>query len=316
RAAADAAGLDAAAAQAAADDAAATYETRLAQQQVEQRSTTAGSGPGGTGTANDTHRYWSCLTSVDSALGSPAMCMEGFTAFGEVMLNPAKCDTPAARDSLGCQMYDEFQQFVGDNGDLMWDVAQLALGLCGLIPGVGEVCDGLDMAVSAYRGDWGGAALSLFAMVPAVGAGVGIAKVTKQVDRLRGSIDEILDALDTRAAQNLVARNPRDMAVNPKAPDALSLKRPIGSSATQNQALQDRIDELNALGARDMRVNQQQVALNDVRVGINRPDLQYTLDGRRHYEEYDTNASNRGPEHEARILSNDPDGVVTLHTVD
>ena len=192
---ANAAGQDAADANSAAQEASASYVARVNQQQVADRDTTPGSGPNGTSTANDTHRYWNCLTSIDVALGSPDVCVDGFKAFGEVMLNPAKCDLPSSRDSLGCQMYSQFKQFVDDSSDLMWDVAQLALGLCGLIPGVGEVCDGLDMAISAYRGDWGGAGLSLLAMVPAVGAAAGTAKVARLTDRLRASIKLIQDGL-------------------------------------------------------------------------------------------------------------------------
>jgi hypothetical protein len=52
-----------------------------------------------------------------------------------------------------------------------------------------------------------------------------------------------------------------------------------------------------------------------VRVGVNRPDLQYTLNGQRYYEEFDVPSSTRGPAHEARILSNDPSGIVNLFTV-
>jgi hypothetical protein len=52
------------------------------------------------------------------------------------------------------------------------------------------------------------------------------------------------------------------------------------------------------------------------RVGTNRPDLQYTLKGKRVYVEYDAPASNRGLLHKARITANDPtNGTVILHTV-
>lgn len=72
------------------------------------------------------------------------------------------------------------------------------------------------------------------------------------------------------------------------------------------------IEELTARGAQDIRVNQQQINAAGERVGTNRPDLQYTLDGRRHYVEYDSPSSTRGPAHKDRILANDPEGNVTL----
>jgi hypothetical protein len=76
----------------------------------------------------------------------------------------------------------------------------------------------------------------------------------------------------------------------------------------------DHIGGLRRKGASDFRVNQQQVDINGVRVGTNRPDLQYTLNGRRYYEEFDIPSSTRGPAHELRILSNDPNSTVNLFT--
>ncbi|WP_040493076.1 DUF6531 domain-containing protein [Ilumatobacter nonamiensis] len=112
------------------------------------------------------------------------------------------------------------------------------------------------------------------------------------------------------------SRLPQDLAVNPTAPEPLPTNRPIGQSPTQNQHLQDRIGQLRAAGADDIRVNQQQVDIDGVRVGINRPDLQYTQGGVRRYEEFDTGASRRGPGHQERIEANDPNGTVELFTVD
>lgn len=111
------------------------------------------------------------------------------------------------------------------------------------------------------------------------------------------------------------ARLAQDVAVSPSAPRALPLNRPVGASPSQNQFVQSRIAGLQEQGATAFRVNQQQVNINGVRVGINRPDLQYTLNGRRFYEEFDTVLSNRGPGHAARISANDPFGFINLFTV-
>jgi RHS repeat-associated protein len=111
------------------------------------------------------------------------------------------------------------------------------------------------------------------------------------------------------------ARLDRDRDVNPNAPDPKDRDRPIGLSPTQNDALQRRIDELEAQGARDFRVNQQQVDINGRRVGLNRPDLQYTLGRKRHYEEFERTKPGRWPEHRDRIKANDPKGKVKVHFV-
>lgn len=58
-----------------------------------------------------------------------------------------------------------------------------------------------------------------------------------------------------------------------------------------------------------------QVDALDQRVGINRPDLQYTLNGRRHYVEYEGPGNPRGAAHRARILANDPNAAFDLRIV-
>ena len=45
------------------------------------------------------------------------------------------------------------------------------------------------------------------------------------------------------------------------------------------------------------------------------PSQQYTLNGRRHYVEYEGLANPRGAAHEARILANDPNAGFTLRLV-
>lgn len=91
------------------------------------------------------------------------------------------------------------------------------------------------------------------------------------------------------------------------------MDRPISSSLSQNAQLQADIKYLDSIGATNIRVNQQQVtAENARRVGINRPDLQFDYNGRRYQVEYDIPASGRGPGHQSRIKSNDPDADIIL----
>lgn len=82
-------------------------------------------------------------------------------------------------------------------------------------------------------------------------------------------------------------RRPQDARVNPKAPPARTNSR-ISNSRAQNNELQRDIKSATQQRATDIRVNQQQVDASGRRVGINRPDLQYTRkDGTRVYTEYD-----------------------------
>jgi hypothetical protein len=108
-------------------------------------------------------------------------------------------------------------------------------------------------------------------------------------------------------------RLPQDVAVGPKVPRGRETHRPIGSSPTQNAQLQADIRYLRNMGAENIRVNQQQVAARDSqRVGTNRPDLQFDYNGRRYHVEYDTPTSGRGPGHQSRISSNDPNTETIL----
>jgi hypothetical protein len=109
------------------------------------------------------------------------------------------------------------------------------------------------------------------------------------------------------------SRLPQDVAVKPRVPDVLPTNRPIGSSATQNAQVQADIQYLESIGARNIRVNQQQSTVeNGQRVGINRPDLQFDHNGRRYHVEYDTPTSGRGTAHQSRATSNDPNSETIL----
>ena len=114
-------------------------------------------------------------------------------------------------------------------------------------------------------------------------------------------------------------RLPRDVKLGDSKPAPKALPtagRKIGKSENQNKAVQDMAKELKAKGATDIRIDQQQVNAEGKHVGVNRPDLQYTLDGKRHYVEWDTKSSSRGELHEYRTLANDPKGEVKLIEMD
>ncbi|HFC8495734.1 TPA: hypothetical protein ACFP3Z_002164, partial [Neisseria subflava] len=116
-----------------------------------------------------------------------------------------------------------------------------------------------------------------------------------------------------------VNRLPQDINVKPTPPSPLNDSgRTIGKSKSQNQIMQDDVAYLRSMGVKDIRINQQQVNNQMCRVGICRPDVQATLrdSNKRIYIEYDRASSNRGAGHASRALSNDPDAIVILRTVD
>ncbi|MFY0571480.1 hypothetical protein ACN28E_47675 [Archangium lansingense] len=108
-------------------------------------------------------------------------------------------------------------------------------------------------------------------------------------------------------------RLPQDVAVSPKVPKERLTSRPIGRSPTQNAQVQADIEYLRNIGAENIRINQQQLTAENVqRVGANRPDLQFDYNGRRYHVEYDIPASGRGPGHQERTMSNDPNAETIL----
>lgn len=117
------------------------------------------------------------------------------------------------------------------------------------------------------------------------------------------------------ATTALPRRLVRDIDVNPNPPRALSTERPIGRSHYQNRLAQERIAGVEQQGGGRIRVDQQQVDAAGQRVGINRPDIQYTdATGRRIYIEYDIAPATRAVSHARRLLANDPRATVYLYT--
>jgi hypothetical protein len=112
------------------------------------------------------------------------------------------------------------------------------------------------------------------------------------------------------------ARLPQDVNVNPNSPGVLPTSgRSIGR-ASHNAAVANDVAAARAAGATDIRVNQQQVNAAGQRVGVNRPDLQYTLpNGERVYIEYEGVGNPRGAAHTTRITANDPSAQVTVKIV-
>jgi hypothetical protein len=91
----------------------------------------------------------------------------------------------------------------------------------------------------------------------------------------------------------------------------------ISKSEGQMKALNATLRELyqkvlDGDRVRDVRINQRQVNIDGEVRGMNRPDLQYTLNGKRYYVEWDrphcsgASGSVRGNDHRTRLAINDP----------
>jgi hypothetical protein len=131
----------------------------------------------------------------------------------------------------------------------------------------------------------------------------------------------VTDDLTDLGISNLTTSNgtltrlAQDVNVDPNPPAVMQTAgRRIGPSATQNADCDAEEQAAIALGATDIRKNQQQVNYFGVRVGTNRPDLSYSLNGQRFYFEWDSDP-NSGLNHLVRIMSNDPNGIVIRKTM-
>ena len=93
--------------------------------------------------------------------------------------------------------------------------------------------------------------------------------------------------------------------------------RKVGRTKSQNDDLEAYVEYLKEKGAKDFLVDQQQVDFKGNKVGINRPDLQFTLGDKRYYVEWDRTTSGREIGHAERIAANDPaHGGIELRIVD
>ncbi|WP_199731966.1 VWA domain-containing protein [Cellulomonas triticagri] len=196
-----------------------------------------------------------------------------------------------------------------------------------------------DLVYDSWKGRWGDAAWAAVAFVPLAGDAVRTvqettkfaAKSARAGQAAIAVVARVLpdDQLDSvrRFVASSVDRLARDVAAGgrtatspnyvPGSGWAGGRARAIGRDAAQNADLASKLRELDDLAASgrsvsDVRVNQTQVDAAGRVVGINRPDLQYTLDGKRYYVEWDrplcadASSSQRGAAHGQRILNNDP----------
>jgi hypothetical protein len=73
------------------------------------------------------------------------------------------------------------------------DALQMLLDVIGLVPGFGAPADILNAIISGARGDWLGAALSLFGAVPVAGEAATAAKIAKNSEKYAAAVAKVAD---------------------------------------------------------------------------------------------------------------------------
>jgi len=200
----------------------------------------------------------------------------------------------------------------------VWDLGKAALDC---FPCIGKMADLLEYAVDnpddflsgVWHGIWDPIATDWNNGNYGEAIGRGTIDVASLILGGKG-LNKIKDAVRAGKAAEAAApvRLARDIAIertHPR-PTKASTASTIGRSPTQHAALWRDIRDAQRRGATAIRVNPQQVNAARVRVGWNRPDLQYTINGVRYYIEYETEWPGRWPAHQLRITANDPAGIV------
>jgi len=125
-------------------------------------------------------------------------------------------------------------------------------------------------------------------------------------DRVRGTFFHRTPA-GVRTRRDIDAERTPTTALNP-------VGRTVSGTPSQNRSVALWVKTLQMLGplAKDIRVDQAQVNAAGTHVGHNRPDLQFTLLGKRINIEWDRTTSGRGVPHASRSSSNDPDSLTWL----
>lgn len=199
-----------------------------------------------------------------------------------------------------------------------------------------------DLLYGLGTANWGNAAWAAVGIIPFAGDAIKVVReavqfAAKSTRAVRAAVefasrnlpqryvDDVVEAVGKLAQSRLL----RDAAVaGRRAPTAnydiargawtTGRAARISSDPVQAAQLQTKLDELRQIWladrtrVQDVRVNQRQVDLGGTQAGINRPDLQYTLDGKRYYIEWDKprcsdpTSSLRGNLHGERIFANDP----------
>jgi RHS repeat-associated protein len=175
--------------------------------------------------------------------------------------------------------------------------------------GAQAVAAGIDAGIAVSEGDYTGAVIAgTGAALQGSHAGVRVGQVNAGALAGADSLAEKAAGAITESSKRL----PQDIAVNTQPPVSLPLNRPVARSVQQNMLKDEIVQDILASGGRDIRVNQQQVNRQGERVGINRPDIQYTTPNgeQRVYIEIEAVNSPRFLGHEKRLLANDPEAIV------
>ena len=190
-------------------------------------------------------------------------------------------------------------KYVDPNGkwvESAWDIANIAMDAVSLSNNVkegnvgGAIADGVGLVLDAGA-----------VMIPFVPGGAGTAlKAYRTADKITDVANISKQGQNAKGIGNYILPN-RGKA------------KPHGGTK-HNFAIDKYIENLPR-DATNVRKNQTQVDINGKKVGRNRPDVQYDMDGQHINVEFDTKPEN-GSNHQQTIQKNDPNAKVILNIVE
>lgn len=130
---------------------------------------------------------------------SYTMCMPGsrITILNPMQINAAgaafeqyKNISTTIPGAMPLQGFDEGTLPVEKEGNSFLDSFQTVLDIAGLVPGFGEIADGINAAIYVARGDYANAALSAAAMIPIGGQAATAAKLGKKAKKAAETVAE------------------------------------------------------------------------------------------------------------------------------
>ena len=173
-----------------------------------------------------------------------------------------------------------------------WDFANLVMDVNSLTDNIknGNIGDAIV--------DAAGLILDVAAtIIPGVPGGAGTAIKTTR------AAGQVVDVVNKSRKVNQIAPRPNN-----------GIAKPHGG-IKHNSSIDKEVDNIRKQGGKNIRKNQVQVDVNGNRVGNNRPDIQYDINGEHHNIEFDTKEINSN-KHNETIRNNDPNSQVHLHIIE
>ena len=165
---------------------------------------------------------------------------------------------PADLSHLQTEKFEKDQVSAkGLSTDEVLDGIQMALDVAGMVPLAGAVPDLLNAAISACRGNWADAGLSLLAAVPGVGDVAGGAKIVKNGVKIAKNVKNGAEATEIGAkvlkdSKNL-AKNTEHYIPVSKMPDTKSgsvLHKPTNSNMESGMKRGTQMDKVSGSGGK------------------------------------------------------------------